>query len=127
MTLHARGLPHPKADAPLPLFLHGARRSIAGSTFRMRNARELAFAMPAVDHRGFGQSTAELLPEDSVPEDACAACDWTARAHPGRQRFMFGHSLPNSARRGTAGPCASCSAWAPDPGVVQSRPWPPSS
>jgi alpha-beta hydrolase superfamily lysophospholipase len=93
VTLHALWLPHPKADAPVLLYLHGARRNIWGSTFRMRNMQELGFAVLAVDYRGFGQSTAELPSEESVLEDARAAWDWIAREHPGRQRFIFGHSL----------------------------------
>ncbi len=93
VTLHALWLPHPKADAPVLLYLHGARRNIWGSTFRMRNMQELGFAVLAVDYRGFGQSTAELPSEDSVLEDARAAWDWIAREHPGRQRYIFGHSL----------------------------------
>lgn len=93
VTLHALWLPHPKADAPVLLYLHGARRNIWGSTFRMRNMQELGFAVLAVDYRGFGQSTAELPSEDSVLEDARAAWEWIAREHPGRARYIFGHSL----------------------------------
>jgi uncharacterized protein len=93
VTLHALWLPHPRADAPVLLYLHGARRNIWGSTFRMRNMQELGFSVLAVDYRGFGQSTAELPSEDSVLEDARAAWDWIAREHPGRPRFIFGHSL----------------------------------
>ena len=93
VKLHALWLPHPKADAPVLLYLHGARRNIWGSTFRMRNMQELGFSVLAVDYRGFGQSTAELPSEAGVLEDARAAWDWIAREHPGRQRFIFGHSL----------------------------------
>jgi len=93
VTLHALWLPHPRADAPVLLYLHGARRNIWGSTFRMRNMQELGFAVLAVDYRGFGRSSVELPSEESVLEDARAAWDWLARQHPQRARFIFGHSL----------------------------------
>ncbi|MGD9835556.1 MAG: alpha/beta hydrolase, partial [Piscinibacter sp.] len=53
----------------------------------------LGFAVLAVVYSGFGQSTAELPSEDSVLEDARAAWEWIAREHPGRARYIFGHSL----------------------------------
>lgn len=93
VRLHALWLPHPKADAPVLLYLHGARRNIEGSTFRIRNMQSLGFSVLAVDYRGFGQSTAELPSEASVLEDARAAWDWIAREQPGRPRYIFGHSL----------------------------------
>lgn len=93
VRLHALWLPHPKANAPVLLYLHGARRNIEGSTFRIRNMQSLGFSVLAVDYRGFGQSTAELPSEASVLEDARAAWDWIAREQPGRQRYIFGHSL----------------------------------
>ncbi len=93
VRLHALWLPHPKADAPVLLYLHGARRNIEGSTFRIRNMQALGFSVLAVDYRGFGQSTAELPSEASVLEDARAAWDWIAREQPGRPRYIFGHSL----------------------------------
>jgi alpha-beta hydrolase superfamily lysophospholipase len=93
VRLHALWLPHPRADAPVLLYLHGARRNISGSTFRMRNMQELGFAVLAVDYRGFGQSTSELPSEESVLEDAGAAWAWIAREHPQRPRYIFGHSL----------------------------------
>lgn len=93
VKLHALWLPHERADAPVLLYLHGARRNIWGSTFRMRNMHELGFAVLAVDYRGFGQSTPELPSETAVLEDARAAWDWLAREQPKRQRYIFGHSL----------------------------------
>jgi hypothetical protein len=93
VTLHALWLPHPREDAPVLLYLHGARRNIWGSTWRMRNMQELGFAVLAVDYRGFGRSTAELPSEEGVLEDARAAWEWLAREHPQRPRFIFGHSL----------------------------------
>ena len=93
VKLHALWLPHERADAPVLLYLHGARRNIWGSTFRMRNMHELGFAVLAVDYRGFGQSTPELPSEAGVLEDARAAWDWLAREQPKRERYIFGHSL----------------------------------
>lgn len=93
VRLHALWAPGDDADAPLLLYLHGARRNIEGSTFRIRQMRELGFAVLAVDYRGFGLSTDELPSEAAVVEDARAAWDWLAREHPGRPRYIFGHSL----------------------------------
>lgn len=93
VRLHALWLPHAKADAPVLLYLHGARRNIWGSTFRLRNMHDLGFAVLAVDYRGFGRSTAELPSEAAVLEDARAAWDWLAREHGQRPRYIFGHSL----------------------------------
>lgn len=93
VKLHALWLPHERADAPVLLYLHGARRNIWGSTFRMRNMHELGFAVLAVDYRGFGQSTVELPSEAAVLEDARAAWHWLAREQPKRPRYIFGHSL----------------------------------
>lgn len=93
VRLHALWLPNARADAPVLLYLHGARRNIEGSTFRIRNMQALGFSVLAVDYRGFGQSTAELPSETSVLEDARAAWDWIAREQPGRPRYIFGHSL----------------------------------
>ncbi len=93
VRLHALWLPHPKADAPVLLYLHGARRNVESSVFRIRHMRELGFAVLAIDYRGFGRSTDELPSEESVLEDARAAWDWMAREHPQRSRYIFGHSL----------------------------------
>ncbi len=92
-TLHAVWLAGARPDAPVLLYLHGARRTVDGSAFRMRRMQELGFAVLAVDYRGFGLSTDELPSEAIVNEDARAAWDWIARTHPGRDRYIFGHSL----------------------------------
>jgi uncharacterized protein len=91
--LHAVWLEGERPDAPVLLYLHGARRTVDGSVFRMRRMQELGFAVLAVDYRGFGRSTDELPSEAIVHEDARAAWDWLARQHPGRDRYIFGHSL----------------------------------
>ena len=82
-----------RAAAPLMLYLHGARWNVEGSSARIRRMQELGFSVLAIDYRGFGKTSAELPSEDMAYEDARAAWDWMARQYPGRQRFIFGHSL----------------------------------
>lgn len=91
--LHGLWLPAPAADAPVLLYLHGARWSVAGSSPRIRRLHELGFSVLAIDYRGFGQSSAGLPSEQSAAEDARAAWDWLARKAPQRPRYLFGHSL----------------------------------
>lgn len=93
VRLHALWLPQPRADAPLLLYLHGARWDVRASAPRMRRLHELGFAVLGVDYRGFGRSTDVLPSEAMAYEDARAAWDWLARAHPGVPRYVFGHSL----------------------------------
>jgi alpha-beta hydrolase superfamily lysophospholipase len=93
VRLHGLWLPQPRADAPLLLYLHGARWDVRSSAFRMRRMHELGFAVLGIDYRGFGQSTDMLPSETMAYEDARAAWDWLARAHPGLPRYVFGHSL----------------------------------
>ena len=81
------------ARAPVLLYLHGARWNVAGSAPRIRRMQELGFSVLAIDYRGFGKSTSYLPSEDSAYEDARAAWDWLAAKYPGRQRYIFGHSL----------------------------------
>ena len=81
------------AQAPVLLYLHGARWNVAGSAPRIRRMRELGFSVLAIDYRGFGKSTAGLPSEASAYEDARAAWDWLALKYPGRPRYIFGHSL----------------------------------
>ena len=93
VKLHALWLAHDDPQAPLLLYLHGARRNVQGSAFRMRQMRDLGFSVLAVDYRGFGQSSDELPSEPAVSEDARAAWAWLAQQHPARSRYIFGHSL----------------------------------
>jgi uncharacterized protein len=93
VRLHGLWLPQPRADAPLLLYLHGARWDVRSSAFRMRRMHELGFAVLGIDYRGFGQSTDVLPSETMAYEDARAAWDWLARQHPGPPRYIFGHSL----------------------------------
>ena len=92
-TLHALWLAGPTPNAPVMLYLHGARRTVEGSAFRIRHMQELGFAVLAIDYRGFGRSSDELPSEAMAYEDARAAWAWLAQAQPGRERYIFGHSL----------------------------------
>ena len=80
-------------DAPLLLYLHGARYNVTGSAPRIRRMQELGFSVLAIDYRGFGKSTPALPSEASAAEDARAAWDWLATKYPNRPRYIFGHSL----------------------------------
>ena len=93
IRLHALWLPNERADAPALLYLHGARRDVESSTFRIRQMQELGFSVLAVEYRGFGLSTDELPSEAGVAEDARAAWRWLAQREPTQPRFIFGHSL----------------------------------
>jgi uncharacterized protein len=89
----AHGATGQASAAPVLLYLHGARWNVEGSSARIRRMQELGFSVLAIDYRGFGKTSAELPSEDMAYEDARAAWDWMARQYPGRQRFIFGHSL----------------------------------
>lgn len=93
VRLHALWLPQKRADAPVLLYLHGARWDVRSSASRMRRMHELGFAVLGLDYRGFGQSTDQLPSEESAYEDARAGWDWLRREKPLAPRFIFGHSL----------------------------------
>ena len=93
VRLHALWFEHEAPDAPVLLYLHGARRNVEGSVWRIEQMRDLGFSVLAIDYRGFGRSTDELPSEPVVAEDARAAWAWLAQKHPERPRFIFGHSL----------------------------------
>ncbi|CAN5480205.1 alpha/beta hydrolase [soil metagenome] len=82
-----------RADAPVLLFLHGARWNVSGSAPRIERMHDLGFSVLAIDYRGFGKSSAGLPSEDTAYEDARAAWDWLAAKYPTRPRYIFGHSL----------------------------------
>jgi alpha-beta hydrolase superfamily lysophospholipase len=93
VRLHALWIGQPRADAPVLLYLHGARWDVRGSAHRMRRMHELGFAVLGIDYRGFGRSTPTLPSEEMAYEDARAAWDWLGREHPQSPRYVFGHSL----------------------------------
>jgi uncharacterized protein len=93
VRLHGLWLPQAAVDAPVLLYLHGARWDVRGSAHRMRRMHELGFSVLGIDYRGFGQSTPSLPSEAMANEDARAAWDWLAQLHPRSARYVFGHSL----------------------------------
>ncbi|MDP2006192.1 MAG: alpha/beta fold hydrolase [Rubrivivax sp.] len=93
VRLHGLWVPQPHADAPVLLYLHGARWDVRGSAPRMRRMHELGFAVLAIDYRGFGRSSAGLPSETLAGEDAGAAWQWLAQRQPQSARYVFGHSL----------------------------------
>jgi alpha-beta hydrolase superfamily lysophospholipase len=93
VQLHGLWLPQQRADAPLLLYLHGARWDIRGSALRMRSMHALGFSVLGIDSRGFGRSSAALPSEAMAYEDAAAAWQWLARRNPQAPRYIFGHSL----------------------------------
>ena len=93
VKLHGLWLAQARADAPLLLYLHGARWDVRSSAHRMRRMHELGFAVLGIDYRGFGQSSAGLPSEAMAHEDAMAAWQWLAARHPQARRYLFGHSL----------------------------------
>ncbi|MCM5680250.1 lysophospholipase [Schlegelella sp. S2-27] len=91
--LHALWHPRPEANAPVLLYLHGARWGVNGSAHRVRRMQSMGFSVLAIDYRGFGRSSAALPSESLAHEDAGAAWDWLAHRYPAQQRYIFGHSL----------------------------------
>jgi dipeptidyl aminopeptidase/acylaminoacyl peptidase len=81
-------------DAPTVLFLHGARRNLNGSQYRIERLAGLGLNVLAIDYRGFGHSTPVLPSEESALQDARAAFDELVRRQPdARRRFVYGYSL----------------------------------
>ncbi len=93
VKLHALWLAHANPRAPVLLYLHGARRNVSSSAFRIRQMQALGFSVLAIDYRGFGRSSEGLPSEASVAEDARAAWAWLDQHHGQAARYIFGHSL----------------------------------
>jgi uncharacterized protein len=93
VKLHGLWLPQERKDAPVLLYLHGARWDVRSSAHRMQRMHELGFSVLGIDYRGFGKSTPALPSEDLAHEDALAAWQWLATQQPQARRFVFGHSL----------------------------------
>jgi alpha-beta hydrolase superfamily lysophospholipase len=91
--LNGLWLPAARPDAPVLLYLHGARWDVTGSARRMARMRDLGFSVLGIDYRGFGKSSDELPSERMAYEDARAAWRWLAEQHPDAPRYIFGHSL----------------------------------
>lgn len=105
-------------DAPVLLYLHGARWDLTMSTFRVDRMRDLGFSVLAIDYRGFGNSTDELPSERGVVEDAEAAWKWLVARHPERQLFVYGHSLGGAVAVQLAARLADAKADAKLKGVI---------
>jgi fermentation-respiration switch protein FrsA (DUF1100 family) len=93
IRLHALWAPNDDPAAPALLYLHGARRDLQGSVFRIQQLREFGFSVLAIDYRGVGASTDELPSEAGAVEDAAVAWRWLAQHHGDTRRFVYGHSL----------------------------------
>lgn len=93
VRLHGLWLPQADPQAPLLLYLHGARWDVRSSAHRMRRMHELGFAVLGIDYRGFGRSSEGLPSEALAQEDARAAWQWLAQRQPQAPRYLFGHSL----------------------------------
>lgn len=93
VKLHALWHANENVDAPVLLYLHGARWGVNGSAHRVRRMQSLGFNVLAVDYRGFGRSSVALPSERLAHEDALAAWEWLAERHPSQPRYIFGHSL----------------------------------
>jgi uncharacterized protein len=93
VKLHGLWLAADKANAPVLLYLHGARWNVNGSASRVRRMHELGFSVLVVDYRGFGKTSTQTPSEAMAYEDAKAAWSWLAQQHPNKDRYIFGHSL----------------------------------
>ena len=91
--LHAWWVKADDPNAPVILYLHGARWNLTGSVTRVDRWRKLGFNVFAIDYRGFGQSSDLVPSEASSYEDAEAAWEYLGRLAPGKQRLIVGHSL----------------------------------
>ena len=56
VRLHGLWLANADPDAPVLLYLHGARWDVTGSAPRVRRMGALGFSVLAIDYRGFGKS-----------------------------------------------------------------------
>ena len=91
--LHAWWAPGPTPDAPVLLYLHGARWNLTGSVTRIPRWQRMGFAVLAIDYRGFGKSEGDMPSETSVYADAQAGWDHIRTLAPKAKRYLHGHSL----------------------------------
>jgi uncharacterized protein len=91
--LHAWYAPAPDKNAPVLLYLHGARWNMTGSSTRIPRWNKMGFSVLAIDYRGFGQSSLRTPSEASANEDARVAWEYMKTIAPNNKRFIFGHSL----------------------------------
>ena len=93
VRLHGLWLPQVSPQAPVLLYLHGARWDVRSSGHRMRRLHDLGFSVLGIDYRGFGRSTDALPSEEQALEDALAAWQWLSAGQAQAPRYIFGHSL----------------------------------
>ena len=91
--LHGLWLPQPQADAPVLLYLHGARWNVAGSSGRIRRMHELGFRCWQLTTGALVKAAPGCRLKRLPPKDARAAWQWLAAQYPDRPRYIFGHSL----------------------------------
>jgi len=92
--IHGWWWPADHANAPVVLYLHGARWNLTGQLRRIAQLREFGFSVFAIDYRGFGASDGDVPSESTAQEDARAAWRWLAQRQPdASRRYIYGHSL----------------------------------
>lgn len=97
--LHAWWSPNANPDAPLLLYLHGARWNLSGSVTRVPRWNTMGFSVLAIDYRGFGKSAfvdGGSPTERSANEDSEVAWAYLTQRNPAAKKFIFGHSLGTS-------------------------------
>lgn len=97
--LNAWWAPAADANAPVLLYLHGARWNLSGSVTRIPRWNRMGFSVLAVDYRGFGKSVAAngtAPSEQRANEDADAAWKYMVGLSPMGKHYIFGHSLGGS-------------------------------
>jgi len=94
-SIHAWWAPVENKNAPLLLYLHGARWNLTGSVSRIPRWNKMGFSVLAIDYRGFGKSSARAPTEQLAYEDTEAAWAYllTLAPDPTIRKFIFGHSL----------------------------------
>ncbi len=94
-NIHAWWAPVENKDAPVLLYLHGARWNLTGSVTRIPRWNKMGFSVLAIDYRGFGKSTMRSPTEQLANEDTEAAWAYlqTLAPNPNVKKIIFGHSL----------------------------------
>lgn len=92
-TIHAWWAPAENKNAPVLLYLHGARWNLTGSVTRIPRWNRMGFSVLAIDYRGFGKSSTRSPTEQSAYEDTEAAWAYLRTFAPDSKKFIFGHSL----------------------------------
>ena len=100
--IHAWWWPDDDADAPVVLYLHGARWNLTGNLNRIAQLHDFGFSVFAIDYRGFGKSDGDLPSEATVYEDARVGWALGRRAR-ARSRAPL-HLRPLARRRGRRRP-----------------------